>query len=310
MNKKVGIVVLNYKNYEDTIACLRSLAEITYQNTEIIVVDNDSQNDSLEYICQDLMSRQVPYCVVVEGSIDTNNCSASKKIILLQSNCNRGYAAGNNLGIRLALERNADYILILNNDTIVKNGFMEPLIHYAEDHDNVGIVGPKVIGPDGKIQLVCARRRYTPICLFFVEGIGNRLFKNSYWKRKHTYTGEYFFDYPREVDVLSGCCMLVKSSTFYKIGLLDENTFLYAEEFIIHEKLLNIGLKCFIVPISVIVHKQGQSTAKISSHQNNKSWNASIRYYFTQYRHYNRFTVALILLSCWTPKKYLRSLLK
>jgi len=172
------------------------------------------------------------------------------------------------------------------------------------------MVGPKIIDTDGNIQLACARRRYTPFCLFFVEGMGNRLFSNSKWKRKHTYTGEYFFDYPREVDVLSGCCMLVKSCTFKTIGLLDENTFMYVEEFVIHEKMRDIGLISSIVPKSVIVHKHGQSTSKVSPRQINKIWNASIRYYFTHYRHYNQFTVTLILLSCWTPKKYLSSLLK
>jgi len=135
MNKKVGIVVLNYKNYEDTIACLRSLAEITYQNTEIIVVDNDSQNDSLEYIRKDLVCRHVPYCMFVEDSIDTHSYSVSENTILLQSDSNRGYAAGNNIGIRLALERKADYILILNNDTVVEKNFIEPLVQYAEDHN-------------------------------------------------------------------------------------------------------------------------------------------------------------------------------
>ena len=171
MNRKVGIVVLNYKNYEDTIACLRSLAEITYPNTETIVVDNDSQNDSLEHIHQDLLHRQVAHIAIAESAIDTSS-QIPEKTILLQSVSNRGYAAGNNLGIRVALARGADYILILNNDTLVEKDFLEPLVQYAETHERVGAVAPKIVDTKGRIAPTSARRRPTLGHYFFFLGIG------------------------------------------------------------------------------------------------------------------------------------------
>jgi len=305
LTRKVGIVVLNYKNYEDTIECLRSLGRITYPNTEIIVVDNDSQDDSLEHIHQDLSSRQVAHALIAESAIGTGD-RISEKTILLQSAGNRGYAAGNNLGIRVALARGADYILILNSDTLVEESFLEPLIQYAESHGQVGAIGPKVLNTKGCIDRSCARRRPTPLGYFFFSGIGRRLFSNNRWIRRHTYKGEYCFDQPREVDVVSGCCMLLKSSVFHKLGLLDENTFLFFEEFIMHERLRSAGLTSAVVPGSVIVHKRGRSTAKAPSEFARNAVVASFRYYLTHYRHYGRFTVAAIMLSTFSPKAFLQ----
>jgi GT2 family glycosyltransferase len=298
---KVGIVVLNYKNYEDTVACLRSLARSTYPHVETIVVDNDSQNDSLEHVGRFLSFRSPAPAVIGEEAIETSD-RISTPIILLQSSGNRGYAAGNNLGIRVALKRRADYVLILNNDTEVAADFLEPLVQYLETHGQVGAVGPKVLDEAGGINPACARRRPTPGEYFFRNGMGKTLFPNNRWIRRHYYRGEYSFDRPREVDILSGCCMLIRSGVFGRIGLLDENTFLSLEEFILHEKLRGAGLSSAIVPASAIVHKHGRSIARVPSEFVRNAARASFRYYLAHYRGYGRFAVAAILLSLCTPK--------
>jgi GT2 family glycosyltransferase len=309
LNPKVAIIVLNYKNYEDTLECLRSLAAITYPDTELYVVDNDSRNDSLGHIQRDLSARRIAHAVITENEIDAP-AAIRENTVLIQASRNLGYAGGNNLGIRLALARGADAVLILNNDTLVGKDFLEPLVRYAGEHEQVGSVGPKVLDTKGQIERSCARRRITPWHYFFTMGIGKRLFPVNYWTRRHTYQGEYPFDCPREVDVLSGCCMLIKSSVLHRLGMLDENTFLFAEEFILHEQLRGIGLVSAIVPDSVIVHKHGQSTAREPPRSVKDARLASLRYYLTHYRHYNRFTVAAILLSRQQPKAILRSLWK
>ncbi len=301
-NRKVGIVVLNYKNYEDTIECLRSLAKISYLNTEIIVVDNNSLNDSLKYIQKDLILRQVSHKVIGESVIDSSN-QFFEKVFLLKSNSNRGYAAGNNLGIRVALKRGVDYIMILNNDVVVDEKFLEPLVQYAESNTVVGLVGPKILDLNGDIDSTCVRRRFTLKDMFFQEGIGKRLFPNNKYSLRHTYKSEYNFDHPKEVDVLSGCCMMFKSCVFKKIGLLDENTFLFAEEFILHEKLRIAGLSSVVVPNSVIVHKHGGSMAKVSSYDSINALRRSFIYYLRFYRNYSSLEVALIMVLFWTPRK-------
>jgi GT2 family glycosyltransferase len=210
----------------------------------------------------------------------------------------------------VALARGADYVLILNNDTLVERDFLEPLVLYAETHEQIGAVGPKVLNTKGHIERACARRQITPLHHFFVIGFGKKLFPNNYWIRRHTYQGEYAFDRPKVVDVLSGCCMLIKSGVFHRLGLLDENTFLFAEELILHERLRGIGLGSAVVPESRIVHKHGQSTATKPSRFIWEANRASVRYYLSHYRHYNRITVAVLMLSRMQPKAILRTLWK
>lgn len=304
-NPKISVVVLNYKNHGDTIECLHSLARVTYPNVEIVVVDNDSQDDSLTHIRHDLAERQVGHEMLAENQID---CAGriSQKTILLQSRQNRGFAAGNNLGIRVALARAADYVLILNNDTVVEPSFLEPLVEYAEAHAQVGAVGPKVVDPEGRIDASCARRQPTPLFYFFVGGMGRRLFPGNRWIRRHTYQGEYAFDRPKEVELLSGCCLMLKSGVFHALGLLDENTFLFHEEQIICDRLRGLGMTSVVVPGGVIVHKHGRSTGRVPAAFVRKASRDSLRYYLRQYRHYNRFQVAAIMLLRSSPMAFLR----
>lgn len=304
-NSKVAIVVLNYKNYNDAIECLHSLANITYPNTETIVVDNNSQNDSLAHIGRDLSARQVPHVVIEEKAIDASG-HFPEKTILVQAIGNRGYAAGNNLGIRVALARGAEYVLLLNNDTLVDRGFLEPLVRYAGFHEGVAAVGPKVVDPQGNIDTACARRRLTPGECFFRVGVGRRLFPNNRWTRRPVYKGEYCFDRPRQVDVLSGCCILLKSKVLKAIGLLDEKTFLYLEEFVLHEKLREAGLASAIVPDSTIVHKYGQSTADAPSAFIAKARRDSLRYYLIHYRQYPRVIAEALIIATRSPAEFFR----
>ena len=121
MDKSVYIVILNYKNREDTIVCLESLRNITYKNYYMVVVDNDSQDGSYEYLKEH-----------------------EKDCYVMQSDDNRGYAAGNNIGIRYALEQGADYVCILNNDVVVEPDFLTVLIQYMESSPETGMAGPVV----------------------------------------------------------------------------------------------------------------------------------------------------------------------
>lgn len=308
MNKKVAVVILNYRNYQDTIECLRSLFEVSYSDIELVVVDNDSQNGSLAYICDFILLSERSCVTIKDGEIEKSGL-INENIILLQSSKNGGYAAGNNLGIRIAIERNADYVLILNNDTLVDKYFLEPMIDFAESDENIGAVGPKVVDENGRFDRSCARRRPTLLSYFITTGIGGLLFN------KLGSVGDYYglfanvFNDPKEVDILSGSCMLFKSNVFLKIGLFDEYTFLYLEEFIVHEKLRDYNLKSFIVPESLVIHKKARSTSSVNSVFIEKENKKSRKYYLLEYRGYNSFVVFLIM-SSYDAAKYIVSLFK
>jgi GT2 family glycosyltransferase len=251
---------------------------------------------------------------VNHARIDEHDVGASEaiasRVILVQAAQNRGYSAGNNLGIRVALARGAAYVLILNNDTLVSESFLEPLVAHGESHGDVGALGPKVLDLQGRIDRNCARRRLRPLDFFFLAGMGRRLFPNNRWKRRHIYEGEYWFVEPKEVDVLSGCCILVRRSTIMEVGLLDEGTFLNFEEFILHEQLRSRGQKSVIVPDSVIVHKVGQSTSRQTSAFLSRVSRESQRYYLTAHRRYPKPVVAMLMALAFSPKAYGLGLMK
>ena len=304
MKKKVAIVVLNYLNYEDTIECLHSLDSVDYANVETIVVDNASNNESLQRIHQSLVARNVSHGLISEG--DIMHCGqVPHTTILVQASHNRGYACGNNLGIRVALARKAEYVLVLNNDTVVERGFLEPLVNYAEAHDKVGAVGPRILQPTGCVSPVSARRRPTSGYYFFGLGIGSILFPHNRWLQRHYYVGEDSFECPREVDILSGSCILFKADALRRIGLLDEGTFLFFEEFILHEQLRAQGLVSVVVPSSSIMHKHGHSTLRMSSRFILGVQRSSLRHYLRNHRHHSRFTVEALMIASLHPRDFL-----
>jgi len=113
----VGIVVLTWQNYEDTVECLASLREVDYPNYDVVVVDNGSTDGSRERLVEEF-----DWCTFVLNEE------------------NWGFAAGNNPGIAVALSRGADHVLLLNNDTVVEPDFLDPLVETAETHDDVAVV--------------------------------------------------------------------------------------------------------------------------------------------------------------------------
>lgn len=228
--KAVYIIVLNYKNLADTVACLASLRKITYNKYRIVVVDNDSRDGSYE----SLKERETDCCI-------------------LQSGENRGYAAGNNIGIRYALEHGADYVCILNNDVEAEPDFLTKLVRYMESAPDVGMTGPVVyeFAERDRIQSagfsICVGRGNT-------EPLLQGKTKTALNREK---TAEF-------CDGLSGTCLLVKREVLEKAGLIPETYFLFFEEM---EWCLHIrknGYKLATVLTAAVYHK-GSATLKKTS---------------------------------------------
>lgn len=190
---KVAIITVNYNKADTTRYLVNSFLKLEYNNFFIVAVDNGSNE-------QDLAKLAV---------------LRSRKVSFLMIDKNKGFAGGNNVGIRYALDKGADYILMVNNDVkLLNSNFLKELVSHAEKFPEIGIIGPKVYENGGKVQRT---RLYFPTLL------------NAFW---HGYLGFQKHDYSRsqEVDALSGCCLLVRSKAVKEAGLLDEKFFMYAEE--------------------------------------------------------------------------------
>ena len=216
---KVSIIVLTWNNYKDTKECLESLAKLEYPNYEIIVVDNASIDGSEEKLKREFLQH-----------------------IFIKNEENLGYAGGNNVGIKYAMENHADYVLLLNNDVIVDKRFLEPLVLIAQEDADIGVVGPKVYYYD------------KPNLINFA---GSRI---NFWKGStpHIGSGEIDkgqYEEVKEEDYQDGCAILMKSEVINRIGLLDEKYFIYWEETDFCCRARQAGYKIMNVPQSKIWHK-------------------------------------------------------
>ena len=284
---RVAIVILNWNGWVDTIQCIRSIHRLSNASYDIILVDNHSSDGSIENIrryCEGNDWAGVPDTAtthlfeIFEDEADRSEPDLSsylrqdpcQRMILIKNHENYGYARGNNIGIRFALNSlKSDYILILNNDVIIEDKEMlNKLLESAESDSNIGAVSPVLRSMNGEVQRACTRNLPRFLDFIFVYTfIGQRLLKeNRIWKNHFNY--DYSFDQPAEFGVLGGSCILFRSQAIVEIGLFDENTFLYWEEYIVGCKLVGHGWKSVLRPDTEIFHK-GESCIK---NLNLKSW--------------------------------------
>ena len=232
----VYVVVLNYRNYTDTIECVRALQCVNYTNFKIILVENGSDNDS-----EQVLRTQFP------------------ELELVQTGRNLGYSGGNNVGLRRALDAGAEFVLILNNVTLVREDFLTELVEHAQSDTSAGVLGSLVLNVDGTANRMCARRRPSLAEILWNHGPGRWFGLHKGWQRASYYDGIDALDKPLEVDVVSGACLMLRTALLRQIGDLDERSFLFWEEFILAEKLRATDFKTVLVPASVVVHKGGRS---------------------------------------------------
>ena len=230
-NPKVTIVIINWNGWEDTIECLESLYRIDYPNYEIIIVDNRSHDDSVKKI---------------------KDYSKGKELIIIENEENYGFAGGNNIGIQYALKNfKPKYILLLNNDTIVDEDFLEELINAGEKDTQIGILGPKIYYYDKPDVIWSAGCK---ISWKFARGI--QIGSDEVDK------GQY--DDQKEVEYVSGSAFLIKTDVIDVIGLMDRKYFLYFEESDWTLRANQAGYKSLYVPTAKIWHKVSRSGGGIS----------------------------------------------
>jgi GT2 family glycosyltransferase len=223
---KVSIIILVWNSYDVTRDCLLSLRKLDYPAFEIILVDNGSIDSSSEKL-----AREFP------------------EIKVIRNEQNLGFTGGNNVGMRDALKRNADYLLLLNNDTIVSPNFLSELVQVAEGDSRIGMLNPKIYYFEPSDKLWYAGGKYIRWKTFPVHfGLRQR--------------DDGSYNQTQEVSFVTGCALLVRSEVTRKIGLLDEAFFLSYEDVDWSARALEAGYKAMYVPASVIWHRDSYDTKR------------------------------------------------
>ena len=217
-------IILNWNGYTDTRELLDSLKLIKTPEIEIIVVDNNSSGNDVELL-------------------ETNYIDFST---ILKCDSNLGFAGGNNIGIRKALESNPGYILLINNDTIVEPDFLSILLAKINADEKIGIVAPQINYYDEPEKVWSAGGKISRI-----RGSGFAV--SDKLENEIAQTDRY-------VDFVSGCCMLIKKEVFQNVGLFDEKFFLYTEDTDYCFRVKKAGYKIYFTPSSKIYHKVNRST--------------------------------------------------
>lgn len=206
---RIAVVIVNFNTRDLLRMCLQSLATAaTTAELEVWVVDNGSRDQSMTMVATEF-----------------------PQVHIIESTHNGGFSYANNLAIRPLIQRPdaPEYVMILNPDTVVEVGAFDELLDYLRVHPDVGAVGPRLILPDGSLDLACRRSFPTPeVSLWRMTGL-SRVFPQS--RRFGRYNMTYMD--PREtidVDALVGACMLMPTSVIREVGLLDETYFMYGED--------------------------------------------------------------------------------
>ncbi|MBZ0189521.1 MAG: glycosyltransferase family 2 protein [Candidatus Obscuribacterales bacterium] len=232
---RVSIVIVNWKTPDLLAKCLESIAseDANHQSFEIFVVDNNSNDGSVE-----MLSEKFPHVAV----------TANKE--------NTGFSRGCNQAIPNAKGK---YVLLLNPDTVITTNAVTNLADFLDSHNDCAAVGPKVLNPDGTLQLACRRSFPTLEASLFRLTYLSRLFPN------HPYIASYNLtnadpDKILAVDALSGSCMMVKSSVIEEIGLLDEDIFMFGEDIDWCWRMKEAGYQVYYTPESVVYHVHGAAS--------------------------------------------------
>ncbi|MEK3783984.1 glycosyltransferase family 2 protein [Paenibacillus sp. FSL R5-0810] len=232
----VSILIVNYNTRQLTLDCLRSVfaseTEFTY---EVIVIDNDSKDDSVQAIRQEF-----PLVKLIENTENT------------------GFAKANNQGMAAAQGR---YVLLLNSDTVIQRDTIQTMVAFMDRNPITGASGCKIILPDGSLDKACKRGFPTPSASFYYAFGLSKLFPNE--PRFNQYQLGYLDpdqEYP--VDCLVGAFMLVRRETIEQVGGLDETFFMYGEDIDWCYRIKQAGWGIHYYPRTTIVHYKGGSARR------------------------------------------------
>ena len=222
--EKIAIILVNYNGKEYNEECIKSIFESSYKNLEVIVVDNDSKDGSPELLREQF----------------------GDKINLIMAEENLGFSGANNIGIKKALEDGCDYVVLLNNDTLIDKDLIYNMLN-ASKEENDAVISPKIYYYDNKdiIWSAGADMRWKK-GVTDQRGI-NQKDNGSYNKRE-------------EVEFGTGCCLFIPSKVIKEVGYLTDDYFLYYEDTDYCMRVRERGFKIVYEPTAILYHKESAST--------------------------------------------------
>ena len=229
---KIAVIIINWKKYDFTSKCIDSVINSSFKNFKIILIDNEYQKS---------MSDQL---------------KKSKKIHLIRNKKNEGFARANNQGIKYSIKNGFDYMLLLNNDTLIKNDLLDSLIRQSNTL-NQTIIQPLILNYNGtKIWNAGGTINYfLGTFQTLKKGVS---FKNFKINREYT-------------DWFTGCCVLIKTDVFKDIGYFDERFFAYYEDVDFSIRLKKMGYSIALMTDSYLQHYESASSKSINKSEGNLS---------------------------------------
>lgn len=233
--KKLSIIIVSYNVKYYLEQCLLSVQRaIEGIDAEVIVVDNHSHDGSVAYL-----ERRFSH------------------VNFVASNHNLGFARANNVGIR---QSKGEYVLLLNPDTIVGEEVLKGCIEFMDSHPDAGGCGVKMIKANGEKANESRRGIPSPMTAFYkMSGLCARFPKSP--KFGHYYMSDLSWDKPGQIEIISGAFCMIRRSALYKVGLLDEDYFMYGEDIDLSFRILKGGFKNWYLPFTIL-HYKGESTQK------------------------------------------------
>lgn len=234
---KLSVVIVNYNVSHYLLQCVDSLSHaLRGTDSEVIVVDNHSRDNSVT-----LLRQYHPEVRIVENLH------------------NLGFAKANNIAIRQSC---GEYVLLLNPDTIVSESVVKGVISFLDSHPEAGSAGVRMLNADGTVAPESRRGVPTPMTAFYkLSGLCG-MFPNSRRFGRY-YLGHLPWDSPQQIEVVSGAFCMLRTSVLKKVGLLDEDYFMYGEDIDLSYRILKSGATNWYVP-ETILHYKGESTHKSS----------------------------------------------
>jgi GT2 family glycosyltransferase len=239
---QVAIIVLNWNGWRDTIECLESLQRLTYPSYQIIVVDNESTDGSVEkikawargeipveskFFDYDPRTKPVRWIEydkataetggVVEKESTLDQLPPNRRLVLIRSGKNLGIAGGYNVGIRYALGQWFEYIWVMNNDTVVDPSCVDLCVRTFDSNQRIGVVGPKILWYDDSLRIWYAGAQF-------------KLWRGDIADLGRGELDGDKFSGIRTTDFVSGCALLARRESFEEVGLFDEDYFAIHED--------------------------------------------------------------------------------
>jgi hypothetical protein len=274
MMKNIGIIILNWQGWRDTLACLDSLKNLNYKEPiSIIVCDNGSTNDSFEQILKWARQHYSPSEMGIFSQENGKQFKGKIKshllpFVLIQTGANLGFSGGNNVGIRYAVAtQKYEYLWLLNNDTVLDADALSALYEYAIAHPNLALIGSTIIDYEQRQTVQCAGGcHYSPLLTIFQPVFGGEPL-NKVIECNETITFDYIF----------GAAMFLPIAAIQKVGLLNEEYFLFYEELDYTQRLKRQGYDIGWCKNCYVYHKGSASVGSV--HEGDRDKRRIANYY-------------------------------